>query len=323
MLMCFIMLFMPANTYASADVKINPAIKKHSMPAWCSYAIILQIGIVYFFAAAAKLYPGWLDGTFAGIIFNRPGTQWYSFIITSIWFHLFIAYSGMLFDFLIIPALLFKRTRLLGVAASILFHFFNSYTLKIGVFPFFSLSLLVFFFPPDTIRRLFLWRKPYVVTGDTEAITLKNKNILLYIFIPYFIIQLILPVRHHFIKGDVLWTEEGHRLSWRMMLRHKKGNTYFTVRDKKTGEECIYDLKEKFTVKQIKILSWAPDMIWQTAQFIKKEYANQGKDVAVYVNAMVSVNKAPERLLIAPDTDMAAAKWNHFAHNEWILLYND
>ncbi|WP_316930169.1 HTTM domain-containing protein [Leeuwenhoekiella sp. MAR_2009_132] len=35
--------------------------------------------------------------------------------------------------------------------------------------------------------------------------------------------QLELPLRHWIIKDDVLWTEEGHRLSWRMMLRSKGG----------------------------------------------------------------------------------------------------
>jgi len=322
-LMCFIMLFLPANTYASVDSRLNPAIKKHGMSAWCSHVIVFQVAIVYFFAAAAKLYPGWLNGSFAGILFSRPGTHWYSFFIASTWFHLFIAYSGLLFDFLIVPVMLYKKTRLIGLAASIFFHFFNSYTLHIGVFPFFSIALLIFFYPPDTIRRLFMWKKPPLVQDEIVTAPKYDLRILKYIFIPYFIIQLVLPIRHHFIKGDVLWTEEGHRLSWRMMLRHKTAKAAFTVIDKNTGKECAYSFKDKLTKSQIRRMAWAPDMIWQMAQYIKKDFAAQGKSVAVYVNAKVSVNKGPKRLLINPKTDLAAAEWNHFTHNEWILLYND
>lgn len=322
-LMCFIMLFLPANAYASVDSKINPSIKKYGMPAWCSHVIVAQVAIVYFFAAAAKLYPGWLDGSFAGILFKRPGTHWYSSFIASTWFHLFIAYSGMLFDFLIVPLMLYKRTRFIGLCASVFFHFFNSYTLHIGVFPFFSLGLLTFFYPPDSVRRLFMWKKPPVVQDSSITAPVWQVNMLKYIFIPYFIIQLALPIRHHFIEGDVLWTEEGHRLSWRMMLRHKAAKTTFTIKDKKTGQEYKYNLKDQLSKAQMRRMAWAPDMIWQTAQFIKGEFAKQGKDVAVYVNAMVSVNKGPERLLIDPKTDLTSVTWDHFRHNKWILLYND
>ena len=59
----------------------------------------------------------------------------------------------------------------------------------------------------------------------------------------YFIIQIALPLRHLAIKDDVLWTEEGHRLSWRMMLRSKTGYTTMYTLDKKTQEKSKYNIK--------------------------------------------------------------------------------
>ncbi len=41
--------------------------------------------------------------------------------------------------------------------------------------------------------------------------------------------QVYLPVRHYFIPGNVFWTEEGHRMAWRMMLRNKAGEVVVYV----------------------------------------------------------------------------------------------
>lgn len=319
-LFCIIMLFLPANAYASVDSRRNPAIRRYSMPYWCIGVIIAQMAIVYFFAAVAKLYPGWLDGTFTRIMLPKGGTHWYTRMLTQEWCSYLIAYAGIAFDLLIIPMLLYKRTRHIGAVASLGFHLFNSALLKIGIFPYLALALLVMFYPPEQIRRLFFWKKPPVVDDGSLIKSPKNNKLLLYFFVPYFIIQLALPVRHYFIPGDVMWTEEGHRLSWRMMLKFKTGKVDFRIVDRKTGEVFGYDLKNTLTPKQISSMSTRPDMIWQMAQYIKKEYAAKGRDVAIYANAMVSLNNSPRRPIIDTDTDLTRVEWKHLTHNEWILL---
>jgi vitamin K-dependent gamma-carboxylase len=319
LLVCLIMLFLPAHRYASVDVKLNPSLKKLTMPAWCSWVMIVQISIVYFYATLAKFYPGWLDGTFVHNLMQQSVTNpTLNDIMTQKWFYLFITYSGMVFDLLVVPLMLFKRTRTIAFIASIIFHIFNSITLQIGIFPFFALCFAVFFFPPDTIRKVFLKKKP--VAEDAGQPTAEGKNILLYFFIPYLIIQLVLPLRHYLIKGDVLLTEEGHRLSWRMMLRTRGGYTTFKVIDKETGGPLHFDMHQAFTHKQVSSMETKPDMIWQTAQYIHKHFLNLGMDVAVYADTRVSINSGPYTTLIDPKTDLAAAKWDYFFHCDWILL---
>lgn len=66
-----------------------------------------------------------------------------------------------------------------------------------------------------------------------------------------------------------------------------------------------------------------PDGIWQMAQRIKKEYAEKGKDVSVFVTGKVAVNDSGYHELVDPKVDMAAAKWDIFVHNDWILLYDE
>lgn len=318
MLVCLMMCFLPAHRYASIDAKQNPEIKSLVMPAWCSWVMIIQVSIVYLFATIAKFYPDWLNGTFTRNLFNNSvKNEMLREIMTQKWFYLFIAYAGIAFDLLVVPLMLFKRTRTWAFVASLIFHIFNSITLQIGIFPFFALSFAVFFYPPDTIRRIFFRKKP---VPELATYTPEAKKVFYWFFVPYLIIQFLLPLRHHLIKGDVLWTEEGHRLSWRMMLRNRSGSTSFTVIDKATEEPLSYNLFTEITQKQRSGMNTRPDMIWQTAQRIKQHFAKEGKDVAVYANTRVSINGGPYKILIDPKTDLAAVPWDYFWHSEWVLL---
>jgi len=317
LLLGIMLLLMPANKSHAVDSVLKPKIRSDYMPAWCSWMMIFQVGIVYFFAAVAKFYPDWLNGNFTAILFEKSSRTSMFGIFHQKWMHYFIAYSGLLFDLLVVPMLLWKRTRWFAFAAAVFFHVFNNFHLNIGIFPFLALSFCLFFFPPESIRKLFLRN---VAVRHEERVP-SNKKFFAYFFIAFFLIQLVLPIRHYFIKGDVMWTEEGHRLSWRMMLRQKTGEIYFLVRDHATSEECWFDLRDLLTKKQIKIMATKPDMIWQTAQKIKELYQKQGKEVSIFIDSKVSLNNRPKKVFIDPKTDFATAKWNYFSHNDWILLY--
>jgi vitamin K-dependent gamma-carboxylase len=323
-LLCLLMLIMPANRYASLDYRLRPALKKYSMPQWCSAIIIVQVFMLYFFAGVAKLYPGWIDGSHMMLIFKAHLNPAWLFITQSHWFHLFIAWGGILFDLLIIPALLYRRTRMVATAAMVFFHLFNFYTLDIGIFPFLSIAFLPFFFSPEKIRQLVFPRKAPLPADEVNDITdAKNTAIIKYILFPYAIVQLILPLRPYLIRGNVFYTEEGNRIAWRMKLTVKSGRVTFRVAERPGGKQKIFNISMLYTPFQIKKLSTKPDMIWQAAQLIKQEYAKQGKNVAVYATAYASLNGRPERLIIDPKADLAAAKWDYFFHNEWILLNDD
>lgn len=316
-LISLIMIFLPANQYASLDAKRNPAIKSLSMPQWCSWVMLLQIAIMYFFAAIAKFYPDWLNGNFTRLLFVHNNFPIVQPLLNQHWFHLFIAYSGIAFDFLIIPLLLYKKTRNLAFISALFFHLFNSAILQIGIFPFFALSFVVFCYPTATIRKLFFKKKPKF---EVQAISYRSKPVLVWFFIPYFIIQLALPLRHYFIAHDVLWTEEGHRLSWRMMLRARYGITDFRILDKETKTLIPYDHRAKLSHKQQSFMASTPDGIWQMTQIIKKEFAKKNQEIEIYVDSKVSLNEGPYLTFIDPNVDFATAKWDYFSHNPWILI---
>lgn len=318
LLISFLLIFLPANRYASLDVKQDRVKEENTMPYWISFLFIIQIAIVYIFASIAKLYPDWLDGTFTrNLLADSTKVIALKKLFLHKWFFMFIAYMGILFDLLIVPLLLFKRTRIFALIASLIFHLFNAVFLEIGIFPFFALTFALFFYEPETIRRLFLSKKPKLEDENLSQ-NFYGKRILYFLMIPYLIIQIALPLRHHFIEGDVLWTEEGHRLSWRMMLRERNGYITIKIKDTISGEVSIYNYRKNLTDKQAQNLATKPDFIWQYCQHIKEEY--KGKPIAIYIDCKNSINRKEYKTLIDPKFDMAKAKWSHFKHNKWIEL---
>jgi len=317
-LISFLMVFLPANRYASLDVKFNPSLKRLSMPSWCKWFFVIQLFILYSYASIAKLYPDWLDTSVIALLMK--GKSSYPLIgelLQQESVHYFIAYAGILFDGLIIPLLLFKPTRKYAFFASIFFHIFNSIVFQIGIFPYLSLAFSLFFFEPKTVRNLFLKKKRFY--NANEIIIPKYNTVLVSLFFIYFLIHLALPIRHHFLEDDVLWTEEGHRLSWRMMLRAKSGSVRYSVIDEATNKAIPIKISDYLTTKQQRGASTKPDIIWQFAQHLKQDFAKKGKSVKVFVKAYVSVNGKPAKQLIDPKVDIANEEWYPFKHHDWIL----
>lgn len=319
MLLCFLMTLLPANRYASVDVWRKPELKKISMPRWVWLLIVFQLWIVYTYAAIAKLYPDWFSLRFPALLMSgKKDLPLIGEFLQQEWVHYSIAYYGFLFDLLIIPLLLWKRTRIFAFLAAVFFHLFNSFVFHIGIFPYLALAFTLFFFPSERINRYFLWKKPYYSKNELEVPSYRKP--LLIFFGLWFVVQLALPVRHWFFQDDVLWTEEGHRLSWRMMLRSKSGIARFKVVDKANRQDTIKIInKDHLSPKQLRSMPAKPDLIWQFAQHIKKEYAEKGKDVEIYVESRLSVNGRPYKPFIDPSVDLASVKWDHFEHAPWIL----
>lgn len=320
-LLCVFMLIVPAHHNFSIDARKNPSLKKNYMPQWVSLLFITQMWLVYTFATIAKIYPDWLDGTVAtNLMASKAHYPVIGPLLQEPWAILSIVYFGMLFDLFIVPLLLWKPTRKAAFGLAIFFHLFNSIVFQIGIFPYLALGLFIFFFPPKTIHRLFNKKEVFYELGEIQ-IPSYRKGLLLF-FSLWFIVQLGLPLRHWFIKGDVLWTEEGHRLSWRMMLRNRGGYSSFLVIDKATGERHEINKEKYLTPRQISATATKPDIIWQFAQHLKQEYQAQGKEVEVYAKAWVGVNGHSSKLFIDPNADLAKEKWNYFGHNDWIVLYD-
>lgn len=320
LVLCFLMLLVPANAYASVDVKRKPALRSYSCPRWCLVIFVGQMGIVYTYAALAKISADWLAGIPVGIWFSAKS---HFYVIGSLlqqeWFQWLVVYGGIAFDLLITPLLLWRRTRVYAFAAAVFFHLFNSAVFHIGIFPFLALALCLFFFPPETIRRIFLRSKPSLQeSGPLTGQTYPQSKLLLFVLSFHFLVQLLLPMRPWFYPGNANWTEEGHRMSWHMMLRSKSGTAQFKV--VADGQTFWVSPASYLTTKQQGSVATRPDMLWQFSQYLEQQYKNKGyQQVEVYAHSMVSLNGRPPQLLIDPETNLADVPWPYFAPAPWIL----
>jgi len=313
------MCLVPANRYLSIDAKQNPEITSFKMPNWAKWVFIIQMAIVYTYGSIAKLYPDWLNtSVMKQLMMAKEHYYVVGDILQQTWLHYILAYGGIAFDGLIIPLLLFKTTRKVAFIAAIFFHMFNAIVFQVGIFPFLSLAFCLFFFEAKTIHQLFLKQKSFY--NSEEINTPKYATILKSVLFVYFSIQLLLPIRHWFIEGDVLRTEEGHRLSWRMMLRTKSGSINYKVIDKATGKTTYIPHHSLVSQKQARLLANKPDVIWQFVQRMKTKYKSEGKSVEIYaVNSRISINGGKYIPFINPKIDLTTIEWNTFSHSNWIL----
>ena len=315
-LISIFMLIVPAHRYLSYDTRNRYIEEKYSMPQWVNLFIIAQLFIVYVYASVAKMYPDWLDLSVAETLMSYKKNYPLVGRLLQLQPVLYvIAYFGIFFDLLIVPLLLWKKTRVAAFILSIFFHLFNSIIFGIGIFPYLSLAFMLFFFPAKTIKTTFKLKKPLYI--NNEIIKPDYKSGLISFFLVWFVVQLLLPIRHHFIKGDVLWTEEGHRMSWRMMLRTKQNISKFKIVNLNSKKTEYINKRKYLTDKQIGSLG-KPDFIWQFSKMIEADYAKRDIPVAVYADVKISVNERPYYQLTNPELDMTQVKWDYFFHNDWI-----
>lgn len=319
----FILIFIPAHRNFSIDSKIFKGIKSSYNASWNLWLIRLTVGIPYFFGGIAKINPDWLRGyPLKDWLLGDQNFPVIGQYFTEHWMVMIMSYSGLLLDLAVVPVLLFKRTRLIGFIAICLFHLMNVELFEIGIFPWFMIAATSLYFSPNWPRKLI---QKIVFKGDKTQETNnfnpnpKYQKAVLYGLGIFFAIQVFLPMRHLLIKGNVHWTEEGHKYAWHMKLRSKDGRTDFMVKSKATDELIEVNIGGYLQDWQERKMDGNPQMIWKFAKFLKEEYGRMGVDVEVYAQALASLNGRAYQYIIDPNVDLAAQKKPFFGHAEWIL----
>ncbi len=270
-----------------------------TVPRWAVLLVTGQIAFVYVFGAIAKIDADWLSGDVARFFLAR--TELTAPLAESKPGRVLFAIAGLLFDLLVVPGLLWRRTRPFATAAAVGFHLSNAFLFNIGVFPWVMLALTPIFYPPSFTRWLLRLKDEAAPSGP-----LAYEPRVAAAFLAWFTIQTALPLRHWLYPGQVNWTEEGHNFSWHMKLRVKKGETAFRI-----GDGTV-DVRKLLTKRQAKKMTTRPEMIRQFA----RELRRQNGDAPVYVDAFASLNGRPMQRLIDPAVDLGreertlgAARW--------------
>ncbi|CAN5678440.1 HTTM domain-containing protein [soil metagenome] len=341
-LVSFIMIFVPANRAYSMDSLRRPAMRSDTIPAWSLYLLASQFAIVYIYGGFAKLNPDWLRG--------EPMRTWMSrqpdFPIIGRWFTdewmvYAMSYGGLLLDLLIVPLILWYRTRWFAVIAAVLFHRFNAEMFSIGIFPTFATAAIILFLPPDLPRRVATFVRSLVMpekhaspsqtvkpgTTADHALPFTQRPLvqrLTVVFVvAYLGIQLLAPLRHHLYPGDPAWNEQGDRFSWRMMLNTKSGDIAFYVTHPASGETWTVSPYDYLTRQQAGDVEVQPDMAVEFSHYLSDLWQRSGyDDVEVRARAFVSLNSRAPQMLIDPTVDLASVKLSVMPH-EWVTSLDE
>lgn len=321
-LICFLMIFLPAQRVWSLDAKSG----KTGIPLISLWILRGQLALVYFYAGLGKLQPDWLFqaqplriwlGTCSGLPLIGPWLQ-------EPWVAYAMSWTGAAYDLSIPLWLIWNRTRPWAFALVVLFHAATAILFPtIGMFPFLMIALTLVFFPPDWPRRL--WGKisqgknPAVVSPPSGDLPIRIRPFRAAALICFFAWQVLWPIRWFAYPGNRLWTEEAYRFSWNVMLMEKAGQTEFFLERPGSGRREIVDLHSWLTPLQQRMMSTQPDLILQTARRIAEiEKQRTGETVAVYADSMVSLNGRAAFPLIDPRVNLAAQS-DSFLSKPWIL----
>ncbi|HEY8379736.1 MAG TPA: HTTM domain-containing protein [Nannocystis sp.] len=332
-LISFIMIFVPAHRALSVDAWLRPKLRSQTAPAWALWLVRFQIGVPYFFGGVAKINADWLQGEPLRMwLAHRADHPLYGSLMTEEWVVYFFSYAGLVFDLLIVPAMLWRKTRVPAFLAALCFHFINGNIFTIGIFPWVMAAATLIYFPPDWPRqvgRRFLKLVGVQTIADPPLpppppppppTTLgPRRALLLGVLGTYVAWQMLMPLRHWLYPGDVAWTEEGHKFAWRMKLRDKRGSVVFVATDPASGRTWRINPRKHLARWQVGEMTGRPEMILQFAHHIADKLRDKGyPDVEVRAIAAISLNGRPPRLMIDPDVDLTRVERSIWPAS-WIL----
>ena len=311
-LVSWLLVFLPAAKDFSIDALIkrrkNTSKSRMLAERWAVWLVRFMVALPYFFGGIAKINADWFACEPMRMMLAER--TWYPVIgqyFREEWFVQLFNWGGLLFDLLIVPALLFRPTRLLAFGFALFFHLMNATLFTIGVFPWFMIFATVVFIEPGQIRSLFgIKAQGQEAVGKSER-SQRSKAVVATLLATFVSLQLAIPLRHFTFPGNPSWTEDGHYFSWHMLLRGKLPAVRFMARHKESGTVGVVPLDRYVVQHQLHRFARDPRMIHELACHIRSDLEAQGhSDFAIHVLALVSMNGRKPQLLLDPTIDLAA-----------------
>lgn len=316
-LLCILLLGIKANKQLSID-RILFRFSDCNIPSWNYYIIKFQICCLYFYAGITKLNPDWLQlkTMKASLLYDSEYID-NPLLRSDLAIYVF-SYGGLIFDISIGFLLLYKPTRVFAIIIAIIFHLVNYATIDIGIFPILMIFSCLIFIEPSAFESwvLKIIKGEKNNSGIIQIQSPYNKPIK-YILAIYIAIQLLLPLRHFLIKGNVDWTGEGIIYSWRMKsVARFRGDLKIILLDKETKKEIKVDL---FLPKhQQKILFYKPALFLQLRDYLLKKTKRNKENTIMNVIVTASINGSKLSYLIFPNIDLCNVEYSKWTHNSFI-----
>ena len=312
-LISLLLIFIPAHRAFSLDAWRHPRIRTDTAPAWTLWLLRAQIGVVYFYGGLAKLNQDWMSGESMRMYLSlRTDFPLIGPLFTEGWMIGLFTYSGLLLDLLVVPFLLWRRTRAFAFALAVVFHLLNARLFTIGIFPWFMIAATLLYFSPEWPRRLLGLRpraepskRRRAPSAEPTLGQLQKAGIVL--LAAYLTVQLLTSFRHFLYPGDVSWTGEGHRFSWHMKPGVKSGMSQFFATDPVTNKRWEVGPLDHLTPLQLRAIVGSPDMVLQLSHYIAEDLRRQGYgQIEVRARVLTSLNGRLPQALVDPTVDLAA-----------------
>lgn len=329
----FLLIFLPANVYFSIDAKKNPTISFEYIPKWTIDSIKFLLFIVYFYAGLAKLNKDWL-------LEALPLKIWlpskYSIPVLGDfmhydWIHYLFSWSGAVYDLTIVFFLLYNRTRKFAFIVVIIFHVLTRVLFEIGMFPYIMIMVTLIFFEAPIHKKILTFISKIFGTNlisfdNSKSFSYKNhirEYLAVSIVCLFMLFQVVFPFRHLSYPGNLFWTEQGYRFSWRVMLMEKAGYAQFEIVNSETGSRFYVNNRDFLSTFQEKQMSTQADFILEYGQYLGEHFKSQGhENVQVFVESYVSLNGRASRKYIDPKIDLMGINVD-LKHKTWILPYHE
>ncbi|MEM7185700.1 MAG: HTTM domain-containing protein [Bacteroidota bacterium] len=335
----FLLIFLPANVYFSVDAlrarkKGDHVYFGSQVPRWTVDSIKLLLAIVYLYAGLAKLNSDWLVDAMPLSIWlpSKFDIPLLGGLMGERWVHYAFSYFGAGYDLMIPFLLYFKRTRWVAFGLVVVFHVLTRVLFPIGMFPYIMIVATLIFFEPEfhekvcrVLGRMVRYPQRLLQASLQQKKQRTTSGFKWSLVVVAFLlaVQLLLPWRYLLYPGELFWTEEGYRFSWRVMLMEKTGYAQFKIVDGTTGKWFYVDNRDFLTPFQEKQMSFQPDFILEYAHYLRNHFEKQGhKQVEVYADVKVALNGRLSTTFVDPTVDLASEK-ESFTPKHWITPFND
>jgi hypothetical protein len=325
-IIALLIIFMPAHRKFSLDCKWRKLEVLHQTPSWPVHLLKFQLACVYVFAGLAKLNPDWLfeaEPLFTWLQSHRDMPLVGNIFASKTTAYIF-SWAGCLYDLSIPFLLLWGRTRKLAFVAVILFHLLTALLFPIGLFPFVMIGLTTIFFSPQFHDTVLHFQALNKAKKKVEHLPKWSFGLILI----FAFIQVLIPLRFLAYPGNVFWSEEGFRFSWRVMLMHKEGHATFYIKDAETGGEIEVNNADFLNKRQEEQMSTQADMILQYAHYLRARFTDSilhinGQEIIIHdpsvrANVFVSLNGRMATKMVDKSTDLTKEELN-LRHRNWVI----
>lgn len=334
-LVAFILCWLPANRCFSLDIKFRNKERFTEIALFNILLLQFQLGVVYFFAGIAKINSDWLFRA-------EPLSAWlngfdnlplFGNLLAQKWTAYTFSWVGCIYDLSIVFLLLNRKTRLFAYFLVVVFHLLTWLLFPIGIFPWVMIFCTLIFFSSHFHQRILNFMQkifrsnPHKVATEKKQ---KNRKLVLILISIYVFIQLAAPLRCWLYPGNLFWTEEGFRFSWRVMLMQKKASATFYIVDHKTQRSMEVNNRDFITKRQEGQMGTQPDMILQYAHhlyavfqdtlltFGTQKFYLKNPEVKAKIN--VSLNGRPNQPFILPNANLAKIPYD-LKHRTFLEKY--